>query len=117
MVSRFTSVVRSATRNRSTSPRATLIGVKNAAKTLQAGFTTVRNVGADAFEDVALRDAIAAGDIDGPRMQVSGPPLGITRGHADENLRPYEYHVTAQGTDAGVYPHGDNARQFAKMVQ
>jgi imidazolonepropionase-like amidohydrolase len=95
-------------------PRATLIGVKNARITLQAGFTTVRNVGANAFEDVALRDAIAAGDIDGPRMQVSGPPLGITGGHADENLLPYEFHYTAQGIADGPWAARSKVRENVK---
>lgn len=74
-------------------PRQTLTGAKNARITLQAGFTTVRNVAADGYSDVALRDAINAGDVPGPRMLVSGPPLGITGGHADENLLPYAYHA------------------------
>jgi len=52
----------------------------------------VRNVGATGYTDVALRDAIDAGDIEGPRMFVSGPPLGITGGHCDNNLLPFEYH-------------------------
>jgi imidazolonepropionase-like amidohydrolase len=95
-------------------PRATLTGAKNARATLLAGFTTVRNVGAEAFEDVALRDAIAAGDIDGPRMQVSGPPLGITGGHADENLLPWEYHVTAQGIADGPWPARLKVRENVK---
>jgi imidazolonepropionase-like amidohydrolase len=59
-------------------PRSTVTGVRNARQTLLAGFTTVRNVGADGYSDVALRDGIEAGDIDGPRMFVSGPALGIT---------------------------------------
>ena len=62
-------------------PAQTLIGVKNARVTLEAGFTSIRNVGADGFADVALRDAINRGDIPGPRMRVSGPLLGITGGH------------------------------------
>ena len=44
-------------------PRQTLTGAKNARITLQAGFTTVRNVAADGYSDVALRDAINAGDV------------------------------------------------------
>jgi imidazolonepropionase-like amidohydrolase len=83
-------------------PREALIGARNAKVTLEAGFTTVRNVGADAFTDVALRDAINAGDVPGPRMLVSGPPLGITGGHCDENLLPYEYHYSADGVADGV---------------
>ena len=49
-------------------PREALIGAKNARATLLAGFTTVRNVGASGFSDVALRDAINAGDVPGPRL-------------------------------------------------
>jgi imidazolonepropionase-like amidohydrolase len=83
-------------------PRETLIGAKNARATLQAGFTTVRNVGASGYSDVALRDAINAGDVPGPRMLVSGPPLTITGGHADNNLLPFEYHATSDGVADGV---------------
>ncbi len=50
-------------------PREALIGARNARLTLQAGFTTVRNVGASGYSDVALRDAINAGDIPGPLSQ------------------------------------------------
>ena len=76
-------------------PRAALIGAKNSRLTLLAGFTTVRNVGAEGYADVALRDAINAGDVIGPRMQVSGPSLGITGGHCDSNLLPFEFHYSA----------------------
>jgi imidazolonepropionase-like amidohydrolase len=79
-----------------------IIGVENAKVTLEAGFTTVRNVGANDFTDVALRDEINAGHIPGPHMQVSGPPLGITGGHMDENLLPYEYHVHGEGVADGI---------------
>jgi len=82
--------------------RSTLTGAKNARLTLQAGFTTVRNVGAEGYSDVALRDAINAGDVPGPRMLVSGPALGITGGHCDNNLLPYEYHATGDGVADGV---------------
>jgi len=83
-------------------PREALIGAKNARVTLEAGITTVRNVGADGYADVALRDAINAGDVPGPRMLVSGPPLGITGGHCDNNLLPYEYHAVGDGVADGV---------------
>ena len=69
-------------------PREAITGVKNARLTLHAGFTTVRNVGASNYTDVALRDGINDGDVEGPRMLVSGPPLGITGGHCDNNLLP-----------------------------
>jgi imidazolonepropionase-like amidohydrolase len=83
-------------------PRQALVGAKNARITLDAGFTTVRNVGASGYSDVALRDAIDAGDVAGPRLLASGPPLGITGGHCDENLLPSEYHQSAEGVADGV---------------
>jgi imidazolonepropionase-like amidohydrolase len=79
-----------------------IIGVENAKVTLEAGFTTVRNVGADDFADVALRDEINAGHIPGPHMQVSGPILSITGGHGDDNLLPYEFHSHNQGVADGI---------------
>jgi imidazolonepropionase-like amidohydrolase len=83
-------------------PRMALTGVKNARITLLAGFTTVRNVGAEGYADVALRDAINDGDVIGPRMQVSGPPLGISGGHCDSNLLPFDFHYSAEGVANGV---------------
>lgn len=77
-------------------------GVVNAKKTLLAGITTVRNVGASGFVDVDLRDAINAGQVPGPHMQVSGPLIGITGGHCDENLLPIRYHVQGDGVADGV---------------
>jgi imidazolonepropionase-like amidohydrolase len=62
-----------------------IIGVKNAEKTLMSGFTTIRNVGAGNFDDLALRAAIDGGYIPGPRMQSAAHSLGITGGHCDEN--------------------------------
>ena len=84
-------------------PRQAIDGVHNARKTLMAGFTTVRNVGASHFTDVALRDAITAGEVDGPRMQVSGPPIGATGGHADENLLPEEFNYESDGVANGPW--------------
>src|SRR5689334_16023343 len=83
-------------------PRETLFGAKNARITLEAGFTTARNVGAGGYSDVALREAIDAGDLPGPRILASGPALGITGGHCDENLLPFEYHQSADGVADGV---------------
>ena len=57
----------------------------NARATLSAGFTTVQDLGAAAYTNVALRDAIAAGRIDGPRVVASGPWLGISGGTCDFN--------------------------------
>jgi imidazolonepropionase-like amidohydrolase len=60
-----------------------LRGVVNARKTLLAGFTSVRDLFAYEFSDVALMRAIDRGWVDGPRMQVSGHALSITGGHCD----------------------------------
>jgi imidazolonepropionase-like amidohydrolase len=83
-------------------PREALTGAKNARITLEAGFTTVRNVGASGYSDVALRDAINSGDVPGPRMLVSGPPLGISGGHCDENLLAPEFNYHAEGVADGI---------------
>ena len=62
-----------------------ILAVENANKTLMAGFTTIRNVGAGNFDDMAIRKAINDGWIVGPRIQTAGHSLGITGGHCDEN--------------------------------
>jgi imidazolonepropionase-like amidohydrolase len=66
-----------------TAADAALRGVRHARSTLEAGFTTVRNVGSRGFTDVALRDAIRRGDIVGPRIVPSAHALSITGGHCD----------------------------------
>jgi imidazolonepropionase-like amidohydrolase len=95
-------------------PREALNGARNARVTLDAGFTTVRNVGASGFTDVALRDAINAGDVPGPRMLVSGPALSITGGHCDENLLPFEWHIQADGVADGVEAVQHRTREIIK---
>jgi imidazolonepropionase-like amidohydrolase len=62
-----------------------ILGVANAQKTLMGGFTTIRNVGATGFDDMALRKAVDEGRVPGPRMENAGHALGITGGHCDEN--------------------------------
>lgn len=95
-------------------PREALIGAKNAKITLEAGFTTIRNLGANAFTDIALRDAIDAGDLPGPRIYASGPPLGITGGHCDNNILPFEYHDVAGGVADGVSAVQHKVREVIK---
>jgi imidazolonepropionase-like amidohydrolase len=95
-------------------PREAITGAKNANKTLLAGFTTVRNVGAGNFTDVALRDGINEGDVPGPRMLVSGPPLGITGGHCDNNLLPYEFHYKEAGVADGPWAVRAKVREVVK---
>lgn len=65
-----------------------MLSVPNAEKTLMAGFTTVRNVGADAWNDVGLRQAIDEGKIVGPRIVTAGYSFGATGGHCDSTYFP-----------------------------
>jgi len=95
-------------------PRQTLAGAKNALVTLNAGFTTVRNLGARGFADVALRDAINAGDVPGPRMIVSGPALSITGGHCDSNLLAEEFHFRSGGVADGPWAVRAKVRENVK---
>ena len=76
-----------------------LLGAAHAQQTLEAGFTTVRVVGSAEFGDVALRNAINAGWIQGPRIVAAGISFGIRGGHCDETngLQPY-----ALGREGGV---------------
>ena len=93
---------------------ATIYGVKNAKQTLMAGFTTVRNVGASNYSDVALRDGIDQKAILGPTLLVSGPPLGITGGHCDSNILPAEYEYKAQGVADGPWEVRRKVRENKK---
>ncbi|WP_186401974.1 amidohydrolase family protein [Sphingopyxis sp. P1IMeth2] len=77
-----------------------LFAFSNAKKTLEAGFTTVRDVGSDGYSIHALRDAINDGTVSGPRIFLSGTSLSIVGGHGDmsglnrkatEALYPYDY--------------------------
>jgi imidazolonepropionase-like amidohydrolase len=61
----------------------TVVGVANAKRTLEAGFTTVRNVGSDRFDDVALKQGIEQGYVPGPRIVPATYAIGATGGHCD----------------------------------
>jgi imidazolonepropionase-like amidohydrolase len=98
----------------STDAKEAINGVVNARTTLLAGFTSVRNVGAGGYTDVDLRDAVDSGQVPGPHMQVSGPLLGITGGHCDENLLPIKYHVVGDGVADGIAQVQHMVRQNIK---
>jgi imidazolonepropionase-like amidohydrolase len=83
-------------------PRLALKGAANARATLLAGVTTIRDVGATGFSDLAVRDAINDGDVPGPRILASGPALGITGGHCDDNLLAPEFDHGSDGVADGV---------------
>lgn len=94
--------------------RATIGGVVNAKKTLMAGFTTIRNVGAADYMDVALRNSINDGEIPGPRMAVSGPGLGITGGHCDSNSLNSSYEERSDGVADGPWAVREQVRKNVK---
>jgi imidazolonepropionase-like amidohydrolase len=83
-------------------------GVGHAEKTLLAGITTARNVGAGEFHDVALRQAIDDGSARGPRLQVAGHGLGITGGHCDDN--GYRPGLVDAGVKEGIANGPDEVR-------
>jgi len=94
-----------------------------AKRTLDAGFTTVRNLGAGDFVDVALRNAIDRGDVPGPRMLVSGPPVGATGGHADGTtgfspwIQFHEVDGVADGVDAIRHRVRENVKNGADVIK
>lgn len=66
----------------------TVVGVANAKKTLEAGFTTVRNVGSANYDDVAIKQAIEQGIVTGPRIVPATYAIGATGGHCDATELP-----------------------------
>jgi imidazolonepropionase-like amidohydrolase len=71
-------------------------------------------VGASGFGDVALRDAINEGELPGPRMRVSGYPIGIIGGHCDNNLLPVDFHYTERGVASGPWEARAKVREMVK---
>jgi imidazolonepropionase-like amidohydrolase len=95
-------------------PRQTVIAVKNAQKTLLAGFTTVRDLGASGYSVIATRDGVNAGDIPGPRIWAVGHAIGITGGHCDDNFPAPEAHAKAQGVADGPWEVRTKVRENIK---
>jgi len=82
---------------------AAIVAPTYAKATLEAGFTTIRDLGASDFVDVALRNAINRGDIPGPRIQAATMPVSATGGHGDVNgLSPYVHFEDMSGVADGV---------------
>jgi imidazolonepropionase-like amidohydrolase len=97
---------------RETPAEGALHGAWFARKTLLAGFTTVRDVGAGGFSNVALARASERGWIDAPRIFASGHSLGITGGHCD--VTGYAPGVAERGPEEGV---ADGGEQILKAVR
>lgn len=90
-----------------------ILSVGNARSTLMGGFTTVRNVGANQFDDIALRKAIDEGWTPGPRMITAGHSIGIRGGHCDENgFRPGMFDP---GIEEGIADGPDQVRAAVRF--
>ena len=89
-----------------------IVGTKNAKKTLEAGFTSVRNVGSAHFDDVGLRQAIDEHFIPGPRITTATYPLSATGGHCDETYFP----PSMNQTSPAVADSPDELRQKVRWV-
>ncbi|HLJ83235.1 MAG TPA: amidohydrolase family protein [Candidatus Eremiobacteraceae bacterium] len=94
---------------------AAIFSIKNAAAMLHNGFTTIRDVGGGSGIDIAVRDSIALGEIQGPRMLVAGLPLTITGGHGDANDVPGDVTVNRPtGVAFGPYGFREVVRENVK---
>jgi len=83
-------------------PEKAIRATELARRTLQAGFTTVRDVGGEQYIDVGLRNAINAGVVPGPRMLVAAYALGARGGHCDQTGFPYMLFGKETGIAEGV---------------
>jgi len=99
---------------RRTVPEATLRAAEFARRTLMAGFTTIRDVGAGEYIDVGLRNAIASGVAVGPRMLVAVHALGSRGGHCDSNGFPHERFGPEPGIANGI---ASGPEQFRDAVR
>ncbi len=99
-----------------TNELAAIVGVKNALITAQAGFTTVRDLGAPGHSSFALRDAIRDGVVPGPRIIASGGALSIIGGHGDvSGFRPeVNAALDPGGTCTGADQCAQKVREWAK---
>jgi imidazolonepropionase-like amidohydrolase len=100
---------------RRTIPEATLRAAEFARRTLMAGFTTVRDVGAADYIDVGLRNAIANGLTIGPRMLVAVHALGSRGGHCDNTGFPYQRFGPEPGIADGIASGPDQFRDAVRF--
>jgi imidazolonepropionase-like amidohydrolase len=98
---------------KSPAARSAIAGVNNVRATLEAGFTTCRDVGGGELVDVSLRDAIKAGEIPGPRMQVATWALSMTGGHGDDRNQ-VDYHW-CNDLESGVADGVDEVRKKVRF--
>jgi imidazolonepropionase-like amidohydrolase len=96
-------------------PERTLFAAGYARKTLESGFTTVRDVGSNDSIDVGLRNAIDRGLVPGPRMIVARDAIGATGGHCDRTGFPAGTFGAESGPEKGIIHGPDEARQAVRL--
>jgi imidazolonepropionase-like amidohydrolase len=89
------------------------IGVAHAKSTLEAGFTTIRNVGSEGYADVGLKQAIDAGFVPGPRIVPAAYALGATGGHCDSTFFP----PSMSEQSPAVVDSPDEARRMVRKMR
>src|SRR5581483_582263 len=90
-----------------------LYGAQYAKATLEAGFTTVRDVGSRDYVSLGLRNAIKAGILEGPRMLIANYAVGSTGGHADQSPYPPQL-ITPAGPIQGVANGPEQLREAVR---
>jgi imidazolonepropionase-like amidohydrolase len=100
---------------RRTGPEQAIRATEYARKTLLAGFTTVRNVGAGEWIDVGLRNAIDAGVVPGPRILTAAHSLGARGGHCDNGGFPYLLFGREPGIADGIASGADQFRDAVRI--
>jgi len=93
-----------------TPARMAIFGAMNARRTLLAGFTVARNLGSEAYSDVALRDGVDRGDVPGPHIFAAGGMISMTGGHGDDNHLAPQYRYSS----ADVVDGADAARRAVR---
>jgi imidazolonepropionase-like amidohydrolase len=89
-----------------------VLATRHARDTLEAGFTTVRNVGSENYDDVGLRQAIEGGFVEGPRMITAGYAIGSTGGHCDSTFFP----PSMNQKEPSVIDSPDQGRQMVRQM-
>ncbi len=92
----------------------TVVGVANARKTVEAGFTTIRNVGSGNYDDVAIKQGIEQGFVPGPRIVPATYAIGATGGHCDDTEFPPSISVPAPAVANGAADIRATVRKLRK---
>ncbi|MCA3710469.1 MAG: amidohydrolase family protein [Phenylobacterium sp.] len=91
----------------------TAIGVAHAKSTVEAGFTTIRNVGSEGYGDVGLKQAIEEGFVPGPRIVPAAYAIGATGGHCDSTFFP----PSMNEQSPAVVDSPDEARKMVRKMR